>query len=65
MGSVVTTDIPTQALVHGNPAKLAGYVCLCGPKIVDVKSPPKKEEIIACKRCNRRYIWLENGPKLI
>ena len=29
-GSVVTQDVPEQALVMGNPARVAGYVCECG-----------------------------------
>ncbi len=30
MGAVVTTDVPAHALVYGNPARVRGYVCLCG-----------------------------------
>jgi len=30
MGSVVTRDVPSHALVLGNPAKVAGAVCACG-----------------------------------
>jgi UDP-2-acetamido-3-amino-2,3-dideoxy-glucuronate N-acetyltransferase len=29
-GSLVTRDVPDQALVIGSPARLAGYVCKCG-----------------------------------
>ena len=29
-GSVVTRDVPAYALVRGNPAKQAGWVCRCG-----------------------------------
>jgi acetyltransferase-like isoleucine patch superfamily enzyme len=32
-GSVVTKNIPDFALVYGNPAKIAGYVCKCGKKL--------------------------------
>src|SRR3989344_2444054 len=34
-GSVVTKNVPDYALVFGSPAKLAGYVCKCGRKLVD------------------------------
>lgn len=34
-GSVVTKDVPPHALVMGNPARIKGYVCQCGSKIVD------------------------------
>jgi UDP-2-acetamido-3-amino-2,3-dideoxy-glucuronate N-acetyltransferase len=33
-GSVVTKSIPDYGLVIGNPAKLVGWVCECGKKII-------------------------------
>lgn len=33
-GSVVTKDIPDFALVVGNPAKIIGWMCVCGNKII-------------------------------
>jgi UDP-2-acetamido-3-amino-2,3-dideoxy-glucuronate N-acetyltransferase len=32
-GSVVTRDVPEQALVVGNPARVGGYVCECGQRL--------------------------------
>ena len=32
-GAVVTSDVPNFALVYGNPAQLAGFVCRCGTKL--------------------------------
>ena len=32
-GAVVTRDVPAHALVRGNPARLAGWVCQCGEKL--------------------------------
>lgn len=29
-GAVVLRDVPEQALVVGNPGRVAGYVCICG-----------------------------------
>lgn len=33
-GSVVTRNVPDHALVYGNPARLRGWVCLCGRRLV-------------------------------
>src|SRR5512145_2174021 len=34
-GSVVTRDIPDHGLAYGNPARLQGYVCACGEKLIE------------------------------
>jgi UDP-2-acetamido-3-amino-2,3-dideoxy-glucuronate N-acetyltransferase len=48
-GAVVTKDVPDYALVTGVPAKLAGWMCECGMKLV--------EEImqLECPACRRQY----------
>lgn len=33
-GSVITKDVPDYALMVGNPARVKGYVCACGEKLV-------------------------------
>ncbi|ADI37542.1 acetyltransferase [Waddlia chondrophila 2032/99] len=58
MGSVVTRNVPRQGLMVGNPARLIGYVCICGIKIVDFDSPP--EDHMNCPRCSRSYTWDED-----
>ncbi len=46
-GSVVTKDVPSHALVMGNPARLAGYVCDCGNKL------QSKGDVYSCPKCNK------------
>lgn len=45
-GSVVTKDVPAHALVLGNPARVAGYVCRCGYRL-DAEG--------RCPGCGERY----------
>jgi len=55
-GAVVTKDVPDFAMVYGNPAKQAGWICRCGEKLA-----LKKNKAI-CKVCNLGYIL--NNKKL-
>lgn len=32
-GTVVTKDVPSHAMMYGNPARLKGWVCRCGEKL--------------------------------
>lgn len=34
LGSAVTRDVPDHGLVYGNPARLHGFVCACGERLV-------------------------------
>lgn len=53
-GSVITHDVKPFELAYGNPAKVRGYVCLCGNKL------EKNEQIEwVCKVCKRKYL-MEN-----
>lgn len=45
-GSVVTKDVPAYALVHGNPARVRGWICECGVKL---------GEDLACPACEKKY----------
>jgi acetyltransferase-like isoleucine patch superfamily enzyme len=57
MGAVVTRDVPPQALVFGNPARVQGYVCICGPRLVALADPPPPGARPSCPRCGRTYLW--------
>lgn len=48
MGSVVTADVPPHALVFGNPARVRGWVCVCGhPRDTEANGAAR------CERCGR------------
>ena len=49
-GSVVTRDVPDYAIVYGSPAKIRGYVCRCGEKLVF------ENDKAVCKACGMGYI---------
>lgn len=52
-GSVVTRDVPDYALVHGNPARVHGWMCQCGIKLDFV--PEDHTEKATCRVCGSRY----------
>jgi acetyltransferase-like isoleucine patch superfamily enzyme len=47
-GAVVTHDVPAHALVFGNPARVAGWVCSCGKVISREPEPPAS---LRCPQC--------------
>ena len=56
MGSVVVASVPPHALVFGSPARVRGWVCVCGTPVVrgedgDWQGPESR----VCARCGRRY----------
>ncbi len=52
-GAVVTRDVPDYALVHGNPARVRGWMCQCGVKLAFVAAG--SEETATCESCGNRY----------
>lgn len=57
MGSIVTKNVPAHGLVIGNPARLIGYVCACGPRVVALPEFDAATEGASwgCHRCGRTY----------
>lgn len=51
-GAVVTKDVPDHALAFGNPARIQGFVCICGRRLEKINEP--KFNYI-CKKCNKKY----------
>jgi len=49
-GAVVTADVPAHALVRGNPARAAGWVCVCGRPLERADT-----HMFHCPACDRPY----------
>lgn len=47
-GAVVTHEVPAHALVVGNPARLAGWVCACGRVVTQETTRPAR---VVCEHC--------------
>ncbi|OPY49917.1 MAG: UDP-N-acetylglucosamine acyltransferase [Methanosaeta sp. PtaU1.Bin112] len=58
-GSVVAKDVPPFALMMGNPARLRGYVCLCGHKMVESGTP----SVYRCPVCKKTMEIAEKRGK--
>ncbi len=58
-GSVVTKDVPAHALVLGVPARIIGYVCKCGERLV-VRGE-NGERVWVCERDNRTFRMAEHN----
>jgi len=55
-GAVVTKDVPDHAMVMGNPAFQAGWVCECGNKL---------DDDLTCPVCSARYGQAESGLRKV
>jgi UDP-2-acetamido-3-amino-2,3-dideoxy-glucuronate N-acetyltransferase len=55
-GAVVTRDVPPYARVYGNPARVRGYSCECGVRLVFNGSTA------ICTECRRQY--RKNGEQV-
>jgi len=56
MGAVVIADVPAHGLVVGNPARLRGWVCVCGRPLSS-----GTREVPPCGHCGRR-LEPSDGP---
>jgi UDP-2-acetamido-3-amino-2,3-dideoxy-glucuronate N-acetyltransferase len=56
-GAVLTRDIPDYALVVGNPARLAGWMCECGVKLV--ARPVDDAASVSCAACGLAFTVAE------
>jgi UDP-2-acetamido-3-amino-2,3-dideoxy-glucuronate N-acetyltransferase len=53
-GSVVTEDVPPYALAYGNPARIRGFVCRNGIKLV-MEEKRKAHVFMKCSVCKEIY----------
>ena len=51
-GAVLTQDAPAHGLMLGAPARLAGWVCVCGRPLARLGEPPPER----CRSCGRAAI---------
>jgi UDP-2-acetamido-3-amino-2,3-dideoxy-glucuronate N-acetyltransferase len=58
-GAVVTKSVPDHALVVGNPARIVGWMCVCGVKLHLVKDQAE------CAACGTRYQKDQDGLRLM
>jgi len=49
-GAVVVRDVPANAVVVGNPARIVGWACECGEIVTRGELAPERPE---CARCDR------------
>lgn len=65
-GAIVTHDVPTHALVAGNPARGIGWVCACGQRLHDSTGHPAPaareryaiDRELSCPACGRHYAFV-------
>jgi UDP-2-acetamido-3-amino-2,3-dideoxy-glucuronate N-acetyltransferase len=54
-GAVVTRPVPDYAVVHGNPARVRGFVCECCQPLAT------RGRQLVCTACGLRYVKTKNG----
>jgi acetyltransferase-like isoleucine patch superfamily enzyme len=60
MGSVVVHDVPAHGLVYGNPARLHGYVCVCGSPLAGFDVASGSGRSGTCVACGRGFTVAED-----
>jgi acetyltransferase-like isoleucine patch superfamily enzyme len=55
-GAVVTHDVPDHRVVVGQPARVVGWVCVCGVPL---------DDRLSCPRCERHFALREDALVLV
>lgn len=55
MGAVVVHDVPPHGLVYGNPARMHGYVCVCGSPLAGFHVATGSGRPGTCVACGRGF----------
>ncbi len=65
MGSVVTRSVPGHALVWGNPARIEGWVCICGRPLLRShgEGPGPFPTSGRCSYCDRSFTVVSKAGK--
>ncbi len=53
-GSVVTRDVPSHCLVVGNPARIIGFVCVCGQPLKNEIAKDDGQVTFQCDKCSEK-----------
>jgi len=53
-GALVSKDVPDYALVHGNPARIRGWMCQCGIKLP--LNTDERNDRAVCASCGTAYL---------
>lgn len=63
-GAVVTRDVPDHGLVAGNPARLFGFACRCGQRLIET-SRQERQSTGHCPLCKLDYtLDLPDDPNI-
>jgi len=70
-GSIVTRDVPDNALVAGNPARRLGWVCDCGRRLADRATgvpagpTPDPDHELWCASCERSFTYIPDSEAIV